>query len=195
MHPFVKGSGRRGAVFLQDVDRSQSAGAQVRNRCSWHGMPRVLPRRIGSVKAGCTRRRPRSFLLRFATLHFARMIGKTCPQAARAKVQDVGPSPTLPRARGRRTEASKEGTRESVCTGSAASAMAVSGPVCSPMANAKRISPRRVYVLNGCSKLRAGYLDVASFEWPAHQKPFRELLRSAGRVRTTDARTYADASP
>src|SRR6476660_9599051 len=58
-------SGRRGAVFLQDVDRSQSAGAQVRNRCSWHGMPRVLPQRIGSVEAGCTRRRSPIILASF----------------------------------------------------------------------------------------------------------------------------------
>jgi len=77
-------TGRQGAVFLQDVDRSQSAGAQVRNGCLWHGMPRVLPRRIGSVEAGCTRRRRRSFMLRFATLHFAQMSGKPCPQTARA---------------------------------------------------------------------------------------------------------------
>ena len=53
-------SGRRGAVFLQDVDRSQFAGAQVRNGCSWHGTPRVLPQRIGSVEAGCARRRSRA---------------------------------------------------------------------------------------------------------------------------------------
>src|SRR4029077_7882953 len=82
-------SGRRGAVFLQDVDRSQSAGAQVRNGCSWHGMPRVLPQRIGSVEAGCARRRSRSLLLRFATLHFANNDRESLSSSRTDKVQDA----------------------------------------------------------------------------------------------------------